>query len=474
MFGFCSARCRCSSEVTTPTSEATVEAPSENQHVSRSRRARTPLRGPLVGSFGTSLAIQCLNVVTGVVLARSLGPTGRGELAAAYLFAALVATVGTIGLGDALTYITARGEHSLRDLVGTGYALAGVLSAVLVAVAFGLIPAIYGDYHGHPRLAMEVFLLYIPLNLIATFAIGIQNGLRAYKNVQMMRALVIVATAVGFVALALDHRLTLLDGVSVYLVAAVLWAGTGAVMTFRRVRYRCAVRVALARELLAYGIRSHPGAVSSLVNEFGDKFVISIFLPPSKLGIYVVAVTLTSLTGLVGSSVAIVALPAVASLGPGKERSSLAAQLSAITLLLSAAVSVPIMPLAPLLVRLFFGHSFAAAAPIAVILLVASMLLSLNRALGATLRAAGAPFAAGRPELIAMVVTIVALPALLPVLGVSGAAVASLLAYGTSSVLLLRAARSTFGVSLMALLVPSPDSVARSVEWLRRIRVASR
>ena len=40
------------------------------------------LAAVLTDSFAVSLAIQLLNVITGVLLARALGPTGRGELAA--------------------------------------------------------------------------------------------------------------------------------------------------------------------------------------------------------------------------------------------------------------------------------------------------------------------------------------------------------------------------------------------------------
>ena len=55
-------------------------------------------RHPVTLSLAASVAIQGLNVLTGIVLARTLGPAGRGELAAVMLWPSILAAVGSLGV----------------------------------------------------------------------------------------------------------------------------------------------------------------------------------------------------------------------------------------------------------------------------------------------------------------------------------------------------------------------------------------
>ena len=169
-----------------------------------------------------------------------------------------------------------------------------------------------------------------------------------------------------------------------------------------------------------------------MLNERLDQLVISAVLAPARLGLYVVAVTLTSLISLVGSSVALVALPVLARLRSAPKQLAPARRLIVLTLGLSTLVAVPMIVLTPQLLDFFFGQSFRAATSPTRILLVAAVLLSTSRALGAILKALGRPLQAGLADGIALGVTVVALAALLPLFGLVGAAVASLLAYGVS------------------------------------------
>jgi hypothetical protein len=69
--------------------------------------------------FSTSVLVFVLSVGTGVIMARGLGPTGRGELSAMMLWPALAAGLFTLGLRPALTYTLAaqRGEPRCLILV---------------------------------------------------------------------------------------------------------------------------------------------------------------------------------------------------------------------------------------------------------------------------------------------------------------------------------------------------------------------
>jgi O-antigen/teichoic acid export membrane protein len=134
----------------------------------------------------------------------------------------------------------------------------------------------------------------------------------------------------------------------------------------------------------------------------------------------------------VGSSVSLVALPFIARLDRADRRFDVARRLVLITVGAALAVTIPMVLFAPDLLLVFFGKSYVPATNVARVLLVAGVILSTNRTLGAILKGLGRPLDAGMAEFVALGFTVVALAALLPTLGLMGAAVASVVAYGVS------------------------------------------
>ncbi len=432
------------------------------------RQQQSGVAGRALGtSFAVSAAIQLLNVATGILLARSLGPTGRGALAAALLWPMLLGTIGLIGVMEAAAYHAARRTAPVATLIGSGLVLVLAQSVVFTAVAALLLPIVLTNQSAEALDSSRIFLAYIPVNMAVLFLAGILNGRKRYGRFQILRILVIVATTVLLVALAIRDDLTVTHAVMAYLVASALTLVVTIVFVQREtgtLRFDRAV----ARELFGYGIRSHASTISSQFNERLDQVVISLFLSSRSLGIYVVAVTLTSATYLVGVSVSWVVLPQVASLEPGLERTALARRFVQLTLLASVLVSVPIALLAEPLIRLCFGDAFAPAAGPTRLLLLAVVLLSVNRVLEAVLRGVGRPLDAGVAELIALGATLAGLAVLVPLFDLIGAAGASLLAYGVSSAWMSRRVSVALDIPVREVL-----AIRRAdMRWIRD-RVAS-
>lgn len=406
-------------------------AQAPDQNVSRPSIARVVVASPVRCTFATSLSIQGLNVVTGILLARTLGPNDRGTLAAVLLWPMVLAAVGSLGLTEAVTYFTARASERARDLLGTVLALSCVTSAGLIAVGLVLEPLVLRDGHQDSVSLGRLFLLFIPLNLLTLGAMGVLNGLRRYGWFNILRFLVIALTACGLICIGLRGQLTVRNASFVYLGANAMTLCIALGVALRSAGGASSKR-SLFRPLLAFGVKSHLASVSSVANERADQLLISAFLAPRLLGLYVVAVTLTSLTNVIGASVEMVALSAVASHANVRAGAAAARRYIAMTAIASVVVSVPMIAIAPGLLRVLFGREFDSAAGAARVLLIAAILLSTNRAIGAVLRGLGKPLDAGVGETIALAVTGVALPILLWRMGILGAAFASLIAYATA------------------------------------------
>jgi O-antigen/teichoic acid export membrane protein len=410
--------------------------------------------GPLAASFGASLFIQALNILTGVLLARELEPSGRGALAAALLWPTLVASVGSIGLPDSVTYHRARRVTGADELVGTVAAAWFLQSCVLTAVGVAIFQL--APFEPDTSSAGTLMALAIPLYLWSAYGAAIAQGGSSYSAFNGLRLLVPVATASGLVGLAACGRLTIESATWTYVVTYLLTAGAAAALV---VPVRPRLSAALARDLFRFGIRSHVSFVATSLNERFDQLVVSIVLAPVSLGMYVVAATLTSLTSLVGSTVSILALPELARLRDDAARAALARRLGLITLACASAVTLPVLLLAPVLLRTAFGPAFADAATPARILLVGAIALTTARLLGSILKGLGLPLQAAGGELCALAVTLPTLAILLPALGLVGAAIASLAAYTTAALWLARRVASAFGQPALGFWFPSRPRV---------------
>lgn len=75
--------------------------------------AAAPVHKPIglrayAGTFATCVLIQGLTVVQGIIIARLLGPVGRGEYAAVILWPSVFAAIGIFGTNVALARAVAR------------------------------------------------------------------------------------------------------------------------------------------------------------------------------------------------------------------------------------------------------------------------------------------------------------------------------------------------------------------------------
>ena len=89
------------------------------------------LTGRVAGVFATKATVFALGLMTTYLLARVLGPDGRGAYYLALLVPITLITLGQLGIPAALTYLTGRGS-SLDGLRTVSVVLAVVLSIACI------------------------------------------------------------------------------------------------------------------------------------------------------------------------------------------------------------------------------------------------------------------------------------------------------------------------------------------------------
>jgi enterobacterial common antigen flippase len=419
------------------------------------QRLREQAGRPVLSSLAATAFIQLLGALTGVLLARTLGPSGRGALAAVVLWPTMLWAVGNLGLDDSVTFLSARRTAPQRSIVSTSLALAAVQSVILILIGLVLVPIVLSRQEESVVRDCLIFLASIPTSLVTLYLASVLNGTHRFVAFNVVRITVFVGNAVGLVILALGSDLTVTSAMLAYLVSQVITVMMAAVLVFPSLEGGLMrPERPLGRAMLAYGWRTQLSSISNLLNERVDQLVISIVFAPASLGLYVVAWTMTSLSGMIGSSVALAALPAVAKAEETGERRAKAHEYVFLTALSTTLVVIPLLILTPEILRIVFGPDFVAATDVTRILLVASIALGTGRVLGAALKGLNRPLDAGVAEGVGLAVTAVGLAVLLPILDLKGAAITSIVAYTASAAVGVHLANRALGTRGVHLLTP--------------------
>lgn len=365
----------------------------------------------------TGLLVQGLGFANGLLLASGLGPVERGVLAEALLYPITVSAIVSSGLLQAVAFQSASSDG--QSSTGAPLrALAILLLPSVLLLAAGL-PLLLGQ----ESLGLAVlYLAWMPLSGLSGIYAFRLLGLEDVSAYNLLRLLSVGFNLLAVAVLAATGALSAFNVVISYIGSEAMTA-----MTAYRLSHRHGPggppHAGQTAELLRYSARTAPGTVAQNVGERFDQIVLSQNLGPATLGNYVAGSTLASTAGVVGLSLADFALARVARRRPTKRRLVLALTATLGTGLLAAAA---LALCAGLLVDTLLGPAFDEAVAAIRVLGLHFALLSGSRVLAGVLKGYGRPGDASAVELGAVIVRVTALVALVPALGLIGAALALL------------------------------------------------
>jgi O-antigen/teichoic acid export membrane protein len=373
----------------------------------------------------------------GIIIARALGPTVRGEYAAVTSWLAVVTMVGGMGQPAALCFFVARDPLRAREYVATSRAM--MLTTGILALVIGVALA---PFLAHGRLAEAAgFRIAFGSSIVAfvgasyTFSLQARD-LHRWNLVRVSQPALCLAAMVVLWRL---RRLTL-DVAIIVIAITMLLQLIYAYFSCRRAGLVPGrVRRVLVRPLSIYGTAQIAALTPAALNANLDQLVLSQTVPPADLGRYAIAVSLTSLPIPLVSAIGNVAFPRLAS-EQGVTRETRRLQRLAVlgSAGLAAAMLVPLAALAYWAVPLVFGSAYKGAVPLLWILTPGAVFLACGQVVGDLLRGRSHPAVVAWAQGLAVIFTVLLLFALLPVIGVYGAAVASTIAYGVALVVMLR------------------------------------
>ena len=394
-------------------------------------RARPPqnIASTAVIALGGQILINVLALLGTLMVTRALGPSGRGEVAVALAASSSFAAICLISLEFANTYFFAQQGFDLRAIARVASVAAMLMApvAILLQVGFFLLSGdtVFADVGATAVMIAACSVPFaVHLNwLIGIFALGgrlarSQAALVAGAGAQVAGVLALVL--LGGLTVATALLLYVLNIVAAWLLH-LIWSRS--FLNLRPSRDRSALR-----RIVTYGLRLHPAFLFWFLLLRIDILLVNAVLGTREAGLYSIAVVVAEVIVIFSTPLAAAVLPAQAS-GDLKQSAALTFKAVRFNCLLAAALAALFAGTMWFVLPLVFGSEFGPAYFPLLALLPGMICLAAYRPLYNWLlrdgRAdrlaaiAGASFAAN--------VSLNLL--LLPVLGITGAGVASSIAY---------------------------------------------
>lgn len=429
---------------------------------SRLRRFGTQLaRGdrPLFAMFravGTQVLIVAMNVVTGIITARLLGPEGRGTYFAITLWPPLLAMLATAGLGSAVVVRMRRGARSTDAVAGAALLMGVAWSVVMIVLGAALLPWFLRSYTAGTVLFAQLCLAAVVVNVMQIVIKQSFAGVGQYWYCNLTHLLPQLFHLLALVAIMVLATVTARG-------AALALFGAGAVAVafvlpafLRTLRPRFSALGAELRELRSYSTRAAPTGLVTAFILHADRLVLIPLLPARELGFYAVAFSFSRVVQFVQPALQSILL---SHMSGQHEDDSRRVHDHASRLLICGllALCVALWFAGEALLRLFYGAEFTAALTIFRLLVVEASLGVLTQVSVQLYLARDRPGVVSAIQGVSLAILLALLLILVPRLGGVGAAAALLVAGAVRWLALLGGIRAVLKLPLPRLYPAADD-----------------
>jgi O-antigen/teichoic acid export membrane protein len=318
--------------------------------------AGTELRRNVLETYGTRILVVFVTFATAIVIARELGPTGRGLYAVAATLGAIGAQFGNFGLHASNIYFVAKDRTHLPALIGN--TLVVVVLSCLVAALSGILFVYWPNLSPVHGTLLLLALTFVPISLayllIQGLLLGV-NEVRAYNNIESVGKIL---------ALVLICILVVLHGRNVELFFAATALSVLVTFLWALARLR---RVSTAppkmswpvfRQSIGIGLRAYTIAFFGFLLLRIDLLMVKYMLGATEAGYYSISQVLSENTMMFPVVIGLLLFPKLSALKERDEKLQLANKAVLVTAaLMLPAVVIAAFAAAPL-ISLAFGRSF--------------------------------------------------------------------------------------------------------------------
>jgi O-antigen/teichoic acid export membrane protein len=351
-------------------------------------------------SAATNYSIAFSALLGGIAVARSLGPIGRGQLAAAVVWSVALSSLATLGLPASLAYHVAKYPSHARQYLRMSL-VAGVGAGVACAAFDFVFLTFVLAHRQHISTGVAAsFSLWVFLLTVAIYPIAYLQGTSQFSRWNVCRAMTNAGPGIAMILLWLLNILSIQSVAFCYVVASLATIAMG--FFFVALLHSGRSASSHGAEILEeegisnksfwlYGVRNFPSVMMATANSRVDQFILTVVASPAQLGIYVVASSPSALLVPLVNGFSSVHQISIAMMDDVQQATLLAHRMLRRGATIAFCSSAVVAILLPFAIPLVFGQKFQASIAPAEILVWGGCFFAIDLVLAAALLGLGRP-----------------------------------------------------------------------------------
>ncbi len=425
----------------------------------------------IIQNLGANLLTTILGLVGSIILARWLGPSQRGLFAAIILIPSILQYVVNFGMYSAIVYFIAQ-KDSPKHEIWSNLICIGLIQSILgFFIGWVLINFYLQKYPSDSIIFSHFYLATVPLGLMGMYATFMLQGASFFRLTNILKLIVPTGYCIGIIVLQLQNTLTIehLVYLQILIQACYLLSAIFLLYKYLLHKFSFIYDSNLVRNMLKYGIKVWIGDISYLANARIDQFLIGAMLVSRDLGIYTIAVSIASFTGILSRAVGTVILPTVAGkLSVTEQKNEIISFFQRywiVSIMFHFAFAFAVWFLLPII----YGSAYSESVTICQILVIGYFFINAKNVLAEGLQGMGFPEIISSVEVFGMCISLILSLLLIEPYGLFGVSIAIVSAYFGQFLGLIIFSNKK-GIPYLRLLCPSRKEIIDDFRWLKSIR----
>jgi O-antigen/teichoic acid export membrane protein len=382
-------------------------------------------------TFTTRISQLLLGIVTSIIIARVLGPEGKGIYTLAILLPMLLITFVNFGIAPASVYYIGKKKYSPLEIFGSNIIFSILLS--IFAIIAGLVVIFFFGNNVFPGVAKEYLLLtlyLVPFQIFLTFVVNILLGLQRIKKYNFINLIhnfvFLVLIIIFLLGFNFEVKAVIIARILSFILACIVLffltkKEVGGVVLY--------IKKSLFKDFFIYGSKIYLISIFSFLLTRIDMFMINIFLNPFEVGFYSIAVGLSEKIWLISLSAGTVLFPKISSEINDKKLKEFTPLVCRNVLWITIFITILLLFLGPYMIVLFYSEQFIKSILPFQILLIGAIAISGSRILSNDLSGRGRLKENMYLSAFSVILNIVLNIILIPKFGITGAAWATAISY---------------------------------------------
>ena len=309
-------------------------------------------------TLGARIILLFLSLLIGIIVARTLGPSGKGLLAVVLMVGTTILHLSNLGINHFNTYVISNRSVEKKYIIGNSFWAGLIISIICFLVVLILALNFSLFFHNIPRSYLLLYLISLPFIFWSNFFYAILTGEQKFRKFNIFTIIAQAINLVGIVFLLLIFKLSVFYALIWYALVNVINALLPMGFVFLKDGFHFNFDLKVLKKSLNYGVKICLTGIFALLILRVDLYMVNFFKGMAEAGFYSLASSFGDIFLILPFSIVTVIFPKINAEGGTKKESI--AKYSRISLFLVFLIAIGTLLFIKPIIGLLYGQVFLA------------------------------------------------------------------------------------------------------------------